>query len=101
MNSPLVLEQLAASRQEAHLREAAAERLAQQAQARSGAEHPPHRLATSLRARLAAEIRLRLSAWLYALAARLASGTVDPTSAWDPRRHPPVCPDGVDSCRSA
>jgi hypothetical protein len=74
MSSPLALEQLARLRQERYQREAAADRLARQQFARGSLRvHTP----------LSVTLRLRLSAWLYALAARLSSGTADAARTLD------------------
>lgn len=67
MSSPLLLEQLARLHQETYQREAAADRLTLQLTTRWRRARAP----------IAMAVRARLSAWLYALAARLASDTSD------------------------
>jgi hypothetical protein len=73
MGSPLALEQLARLRQETYQREAGADRLARL--------FAPGSL--SVRTPRSVTLRVRLSAWLYALAARLSSETADAARTLD------------------
>ena len=73
MSSPLNFEQLARLRRETYEREAAADRLARQVGSISRAARPP----------LSVALRVRLATWLYALAARLSSGTADAARTLD------------------